>query len=295
MSTPVSWFIPPLSLALVVAAAGAGHSQADPNHFRFSRGQTVQPYFEGWSPNPDGSFEMHFGYLNRNFVEELHVEVGPDNQLTPGVADQGQPTFFYPHRSNRAFSVTVPPDWGDRKLVWAVTVRDETNRAVAWLQPEWEIFADPSRRDDGLEGGPANKPPTLRIDAASSVALGETLTMTAVVTDDGLPKPRPRRSSGVGALPTFEPDPEGTIKPVNVPELLPENRKIPTRTQVEQVNVTWTQWRGPTGVSMKPRDESENGATTVDVTFESAGDYVFRVSAADRDETVTEGVAVRVR
>ena len=80
-----------------------------------------------------------------------------------------------------------------------------------------------------------------------------------------------------------------------MPELLPENRKTSTRTQVEQVNVTWIQWRGPTGVSMKPRDESENGATTVDVTFESAGDYVFRVSAADRDETVTEEVAVRVR
>jgi hypothetical protein len=32
-------------------------------------GQGVRPWppvFEGWSPNPDGTFRIHFGYMNRN-------------------------------------------------------------------------------------------------------------------------------------------------------------------------------------------------------------------------------------
>ena len=33
----------------------------------YHSGQNVQPVFEGWEQNPDGSFNMVFGYLNRNY------------------------------------------------------------------------------------------------------------------------------------------------------------------------------------------------------------------------------------
>ena len=33
---------------------------------QYSRGQNVAPVFEGWERNPDGSYNMVFGYLNRN-------------------------------------------------------------------------------------------------------------------------------------------------------------------------------------------------------------------------------------
>ena len=36
------------------------------NNFKYNSGQDIQPVFEGWSQNADGSFAMHFGYLNRN-------------------------------------------------------------------------------------------------------------------------------------------------------------------------------------------------------------------------------------
>ena len=35
----------------------------------FIRGQNVQPAYEGWDRNPDGSYNLYFGYLNRNLRE----------------------------------------------------------------------------------------------------------------------------------------------------------------------------------------------------------------------------------
>ena len=126
-----------LALSLVLPASASG--QADPFNFPFSSGQTVAPFFDGWSPNPDGTFEMHFGYINRNHVEEVHVAIGPDNQMEAGSADQGQPTFFYPRVHRRVFSVTVPADFGDQELVWSLTVRGQRQQAIAWLDAVWEI------------------------------------------------------------------------------------------------------------------------------------------------------------
>src|SRR5436305_1180694 len=62
-------------------------------------GQDVVPSFDGWLRNSDGSFTMVFGYLNRNYKEELAIPAGPDNKVEPGSAiDQGQPTYFLPRR-----------------------------------------------------------------------------------------------------------------------------------------------------------------------------------------------------
>ena len=55
------------------------------NNFQYLRGQSVQPVFDGWSKLPDGGFTMHFGYLNRSWVERPIIPVGPTNQVTPAV------------------------------------------------------------------------------------------------------------------------------------------------------------------------------------------------------------------
>src|SRR5262245_24609377 len=65
---------------------------------RYASGQDVVPAFEGWERNPDGSFNMVFGYMNRNYEQQLDIPVGPDNMIEPGVVDQGQPTHFYVRR-----------------------------------------------------------------------------------------------------------------------------------------------------------------------------------------------------
>src|SRR5438874_600272 len=66
---------------------------------RFNAGQNVAPSFDGWEKNPDGSFNMLFGYFNRNWEEQPQVPVGPDNNIEPGGPDQGQPTTFFPRRN----------------------------------------------------------------------------------------------------------------------------------------------------------------------------------------------------
>jgi len=75
-------------VALLVAITGARPA----TQVRYASGQNVVPVFEGWERNPDGSFNMVFGYMNRNYEEDLDVPVGPDNHFEPGTPDQGQPT-----------------------------------------------------------------------------------------------------------------------------------------------------------------------------------------------------------
>ena len=37
----------------------------------FSSGQNIAPVYEGWEQNTDGSFNLVFGYMNRNWEEEI--------------------------------------------------------------------------------------------------------------------------------------------------------------------------------------------------------------------------------
>src|SRR5512132_3605563 len=71
-------------------------------------GQSVTGAFEGWFPNPDGSFSLLVGYFNRNAKQTLDIPVGPNNRIEPGNPDQGQPTYFLPRRQWGVFTITVP-------------------------------------------------------------------------------------------------------------------------------------------------------------------------------------------
>ena len=134
----------------------------EPFYLKYNSGQAVQPIFEGWSKTADGGFTMHFGYLNRNYVETISVPVGPDNNIQPGGPDRGQPTFFYQRIRRSQFGVSVPRDWGKKELVWTLTVHGETEKAIGWLQPEWEI--DPVRGGRATASGPKNQPPVVALD-----------------------------------------------------------------------------------------------------------------------------------
>ena len=59
------------------------------------QGESLHPAYEGWWPNPDGSFTMFFGYMNPNWEEEFDVPIGPENTIEPGGPDQGQPTHVF--------------------------------------------------------------------------------------------------------------------------------------------------------------------------------------------------------
>ena len=60
----------------------------------YLRGQNVSPAFEGWEKNPDGSFNMMFGYMNRNWEEEVDVPVGVDNNISPACRTRASQRIF---------------------------------------------------------------------------------------------------------------------------------------------------------------------------------------------------------
>ena len=161
---------------------------------QFARGQNVAPAFEGWEHNPDGTYSLVFGYLNRNYEEEVDIPLGSENSITIGsevYGDKGQPTHFYPRRQRFLFRVVVPADWDKKqKVVWTLTSRGRTDQAKGWLQPEWELSQDVIVENMG--GGvpdPNNRAPVVTVDPAQTVALPNPATLIATATDDGLPKP----------------------------------------------------------------------------------------------------------
>src|SRR5262245_47035930 len=119
-----------VGLAVACLAAAGLSSPVAIAQTRYASGQNVVPVFEGWEHNPDGSFTMVFGYMNRNYDEELDIPVGPNNNIEPAGSgtdpDQGQPTHFYIRRQQFVFTVKVPKDWGKKDLVWTLTVGGKT-------------------------------------------------------------------------------------------------------------------------------------------------------------------------
>src|SRR5215467_1448674 len=143
---------------------------------QYNRGQDVVPSYDGWRPNPDGSFSMYFGYMNRNYEEQLDIAIGQDNNVDGG--DRGQPTHFYPRRHWFVFKVVVPKDWGvDRKVVWTLSIRGKTNTAKGWLQPDWEINNEVMMENVGAGNrDPENEAPVIAGTGPQTITLPSTLT-----------------------------------------------------------------------------------------------------------------------
>ena len=132
--------------------------------WNYRTGQNVVPAFEGWEKNPDGSFDMRFGYFNRNSEELIDIPTGPANSIEPGPVDQGQPTFFLTGRHRFFFAVRVPKDWPrTRKLVWTLTVHGRTEKASGFLLPEWEVDTPAIQGSLTAAMDPLNKAPTITI------------------------------------------------------------------------------------------------------------------------------------
>src|SRR5262245_4608613 len=179
---------------LLVLTCGSSYLNAQ---LSYSRGQNIAPSYEGWELNPDGSYNLVFGYMNRNWDEEIDVPIGPENSIEPGGPDEGQPTHFLPRRNRFVFRVRVPADFRDKEVVWTLTSHGKTERAYATLKPDYfmdnnviasNIGAAPG--GSNLELQNLNKAPRLRIDGdpTRTIALGQSVTLTAFASDDGIPK-----------------------------------------------------------------------------------------------------------
>jgi hypothetical protein len=261
--------------AALVLAGAAGmrvHAQV-----QYATGQNVAPIFEGWERNPDGSYNMVFGYLNRNYEEEVDIPIGAENSITIGdevYGDRGQPTHFYARRQRFLFRVVVPKDWDEkRKVIWTLTSHGKTDQAKGWLQPEWELSDDVIVENMG--GGvpdPNNKAPALTVAPVAGTTVSKPATLTATATDDGLPKPYRRAPSN------------------------PDRDAQPRRPR--GVDIKWMQYRGPGKVTFNPSTSpvvyGEPVTLTSKVTFSTPGTYVLRAIANDGQLYTTREITVTV-
>ena len=270
-----------LAASLIVSGGSSSAAQE-----RWNRGQNVQPVFEGWERNDDGSFTMVFGYLNRNYEEQPIIPVGPDNFFEPGPADRGQPTHFYNRRQQFVFTVRVPADWGrEQDLVWSVTHNGRTDHAYGHLWPVWEIDAGVLRLNRGTgtaQGYADNQRPFIRLEGgeALEVTLPDTLEIAVVAGDDGIPPPNPRLAE---RTPRRGPKSQAVVDPRNA--------------AAAGLAVTWLHWRGPGAVSFDPRvpEIGEGGRAVTRVRFSAPGAYVLQAVADDTVHVTPINVTVTVK
>jgi hypothetical protein len=229
-----------IPLALLVFSAAAPSQLVQLRHWT---GQGVAPVYEGYDVNADGSFNMWFGYMNRNYEEAVDIPVGPDNSFEPG-GDRGQPTHFVIRRHKDVFKVVVPKDFGDQKLVWTLRAHGQTAKVTASLSPVWMIDRDRTTRGGNSEKVNSNTPPEVRAEPVEqTIQLPATANVLLSATDDGLPR---RGGKTVG------------------------------------MTVLWSKYRGPGAVIINPaKSLLVDGKTTVMAKFSEPGEYVLQAVVDD--------------
>lgn len=318
-----------LLAGLAVASAGGVLSAQS---LSYSRGQNVSPAYEGWEEAADGSRTFVFGYMNRNWEEEVDVPIGPDNSFNLGVADLGQPTRFLPRRNRFIFRVPVPKNFTEKdELIWTLTTKGKTERAYATTRIDYKIDDVVIASETGALGAGssspeirANKAPTVVVQGAKELQarVGQPLTIVTLVTDDGIPQPRLPGLSGAAVsnagsrrdtLREGRPDSENRQR-VNRIWAPPFRSTVGKNVGLHH---KWFVYRGTGKVNFSPEqtmswEDTRTGANSpwapiwvapemppdgkvsVTVTFAAPGTYVLRSRADDGALTGDDAVTVTV-
>ena len=250
-------------LAIGLTLAGLVWSQNLPFEPTHNTGQSVTGAFEGWFPNPDGSFSLLLGYYNRNQKQDLDIPIGPNNRIEPGGPDQGQPTHFLPGRQWGLFTIKVPKDFGEKKLTWTLAVNGKTTVIPVSLNSLWEV--------QPLLEATGNTPPFVGFAEAGPFVqgpAGASAKLTATMPDRA-------------ALTVW----------------LADDAKAPivgVRPRTPAVTVRWSKFRGPGDVTFTndrpvvekaefkaPVPATFTGVATTEATFSEPGDYVLYMVAND--------------
>ena len=260
---------------------------ATAQNLQYLSGQNIVPVFEGWERKPDGSFTFYFGYLNRNYREELQIPIGPTNRIEPSHLEQTQPTYFYPRRHRFLFTVPVPAGWGDRDVTWTLTAQGKTETAYGSLLPVWEVngqTVSENRAGSGFAHG--NRPPSIELvgESERTVVVGDVVSLAVRISDDGIPETR-------AVAGTMDPrvDVDATGRP-----LFGAGRF--GRRNAMGLRVAWLQWRGRGKVTFDPWymegiDDhmpgwappalAPDGTVVTTARFSAPGTYVLRAMADD--------------
>ncbi len=289
----------------------------------YSSGQNVSPAYEGWEVGADGQKYFVFRYMNRNWIEEIDVPVGPDNGFNVGGVDQGQPTHFLPRRNRFIFRVPVPAGFTDKdELIWTLTTQGKTERAYASLRLDYQIDDVVRASETGALGAGssspevrANKPPQVEVQGRKSLdaKVGEAVPLTTIVTDDGIPK---RRGSGLSDSAVANAGSRNITAETRVNRAMQPPARVTVGKNVG-LHLSWYVYRGKGMVSFSPEqimswEDTRAGANspwapvwvapqlpadgkvTVWATFSEPGVYVLRSRADDGALTADGQVTITV-
>ncbi len=254
-------------LLVLTAFVAVAQLPMEPAH---ESGQSVTGAIEGWYKDTDGTLNILVGYYNRNLKQELEIPVGPNNKIEPGGPDYGQPTHFLPGRMWGVFTITVPKDFGDKKLIWTLTANHKTTSIPLSLNTLWEVspFIEASGNTPPFisfdEGGSWTQGPPRGIKKEMTATVGTPLTLNAWVGDD---------MKGLGAV---------------------GGAAAAARMRLAAVTLTWFKFRGPGTVTFskeKPTVEKTEtkappsstfvGKGTTTATFSAPGEYILEALAND--------------
>jgi hypothetical protein len=221
------------------------------------RGASVTPAFEGWYPNPDGSFSLLLGYYNRNSKETLDIPVGPNNKFEPGDPDQGQPTYFETGRQWGVFTIKVPKDFGNKSVTWTIVSNGEKQSIPFSLNKGYPI--SPLK-----ELGMGNQPPVLSFSQGGAKVTGPPVGVSATLTGTvGQPV----------TISVWVEDPKG-----------PDQEGASGRGPSSVASVSFHKFRGPGKVTFDKARISvpkQGDMVSGTATFTAPGDYLLRVQAND--------------
>ena len=307
-----------LSACLLMSGPGVPvHAQS----LSYTSGQNISPAYEGWEQDADGSKYFLFGYMNRNWAEEIDVPGGGDNSFAPGNPDQGQPTHFLPRRNRFVFRVKVPAGFTEKdELIWTLTTKGKSEKAYATLRLDYQIDDVVKASETGALGAGtsspevrSNKPPVVRVQGSKALTatVGRPVTILTQVTDDGIPK---RRGAGLAGAAVANAGSRrdtaaATAAPPGSENALRPNRAMlpPARVTVGKnvgLHLSWVVYRGAGQVTFDPEqvkawedtraganspwapvwvppDMPADGRISVNVTFAEHGTYTLRGIADD--------------
>lgn len=254
--------------AVVVLAATAVLAPAQlPLEPQRETGAGVTGAFEGWFRNPDGTFSLLLGYYNRNRKQEVDIPIGPDNRIEPGGPDRGQPTHFITGRDWGVFTIKVPADFAQNRLVWTLKVNGQTTTIPLNLKLDWEL-------SPFVEAAVGNTPPVISFEEKGPTVQGPQGLTVERTAKAGIPLPLTiwvsddaRFTSNSGAR--------------------PKNLQPP-------VTLRWAVYRGAGGVvfsTERPAVEKIEragsafaGIAKTTATFAKPGEYVLHIVANDYSE-----------
>lgn len=274
-------------------------------------GGPVYATFEGWGPLKDGTNALLLGYFNRNRTQTLDIPVGPDNSIEPGGPDYGQPTHFLTGRQYGMFAITVPKDFGNKKLTWTINANGHKTVVTFWMNPPYwiDFFRntanenEPPRIKFAMSGPEYIGPPRERTVATLSATVGQPLDLTAWAADQPPTRLFETTPPGGDAAPAggarpARPNPANEPPPafiggrvVSVAPAAPGGGAAAAegRRPRGDIQVSWRKYRGPGDVKIAEESIAlENGGDAkkfveakTTATFSAPGTYWLRAQVND--------------